>query len=354
VKKYLSLILIIIFIHSYAAAQDNISKDEMIIDPESIKLLNDQIKAKKPVAQPAIVAPPVVNVGEPETKTTAPVVTNITSGATENSLSIDPESIKLLNDQIKAKKPVAQPAIVAPPVVNVAEPETKTTEPVVTNITSGATDQNNNNISAENAPSSEYKATKAPEPVGYIYSDWSGSIMFDNSLIKLLDSTLMEFSNIAPGNKQVNSKEVAGNDVKSILDLATKNNISPSFYLGSIIFHSIDDWVIWINNKKITAKKRTDLKFIIPQLECLEVNEDYVIFSWKSRMLDDLSPGWKGKLSLVKNSNNYYNANNGINIKDDAVNFRLYPNQTLSIYDMDILEGYVPEHVAVAQTQKAN
>ncbi len=330
-KKYLYFTLTIIFFHSYVMAQDNASADEVVIDPESIKLLNDRIKAAIPIIQSN---PTTI----PNIVTPTPAITD-----TPGSSSV----ITKTNPVVKTTPPVITNTA---PVVSTKTPEIITTPPdnALKNTTSPST---------ASPPPPADKSTKTEETASYIYSDWSGSIMFDNALVKSLDSALVELSNMRSDDKKVNSKNNSSNsnDVKSILDLATQNNISPSFYLGSIIFHSDNDWTIWINNKKITAEKRSDLKFIIPQLECVNVNEDYVTFSWKSRMIDNLSPGWREKLSLVKNTNNYYNENNGITFKDnEVITFVLYPNQTLSVYDMDILEGYVPEHIAATQKQEVN
>ena len=175
--------------------------------------------------------------------------------------------------------------------------------------------------------------------------------MFDNSLLKSLNSAIDDFnSNKDQIKKNISSSETNNNDVKSILDLATQNNISPSFYLGSILYSSKDDWTIWVNSKKIIAKKKEDLKFIVPQLKLLDINEQYIIFSWQSRMLDNLSPNWKDK--LIKDANSYHSKDNRIVITDSNIlTFKLYPNQSFSIYDMEILEGFVPDHVEVKKSK---
>jgi hypothetical protein len=178
----------------------------------------------------------------------------------------------------------------------------------------------------------------------YIYSDWEVSIMFDNEKIKQLNKALKNFkeAKLSPPpifTGPINNANTAPK-INSILDLASNANVSPSFYLGSIIFNNANDWVIWINNKKLITAKKADLKFSVPGLEIIGVKDNYVSFNWGSRNLDLLSPNWQKKLTYNQKNGQYTSNNKKIAVNNNVITFSLYPNQSFSVYDMAIVEGY--------------
>jgi hypothetical protein len=181
---------------------------------------------------------------------------------------------------------------------------------------------------------------EAPEKIKYIYSDWDRSIMFDNEKVKKLNEAINKFKNAKSNNLPAEGIPNDEPKISSMLDLAANTNFSPSFYLGSIIFNNPNEWVIWINRKKLIAAKKTDLKFAVPGLEIIAVKDDYASFNWSTKMLDLLSPNWQSKLTYIQKDGQYVNKNKKIVVHNDIITFSLYPNQSFSVYDMAIVEGY--------------
>lgn len=125
----------------------------------------------------------------------------------------------------------------------------------------------------------------------------------------------------------------AGNEEDFLSKLVAPATLSteytyPQFFLSSIIYHSPEDWVIWINNTKITSENSL-INGI--NLRILSVDSKKVVLEWIPQKTD------KVDLANVDSDNN---------IKTDFMNnkvvFELHTNQTFTSYAMKIVEGNPP------------
>jgi hypothetical protein len=311
---------------------------DLIIDPDSIKSLSPkfeevtkpkegmtfekQIITKPPtIIQNPVLLPPPVLLPAPDLSKTKDEASTL---KVDLPKVIAPVDNKFVDNKLVEKK--------NPPGVN----------NVPHNVASQV--QSNSNIPAPKI--SNNPPSKKPADNNYKYSDWKGSIMFSLDKIKALNDAISDFnlgktSTVAPSAILPNT-----NKIDSILDLATKNDVSPSFYLNSIIYVNEDNWKIWIDRKKIDSNKINELKFIIPELNLLNITNSVVTFSWRTQALDTLSPNWKKKLNFNKDDNSFYSDNEDILIKNNGGNitFKLRPNQTFVLYNMEIKEGFTPDH----------
>ena len=102
------------------------------------------------------------------------------------------------------------------------------------------------------------------------------------------------------------------------------------FYLDSIMYHTKDDWVIWLNGNKITPElNKTDL-------EILQINRSMVKFRWIT--------GYKKFVSTIVKSieDGSVPEQASVEISDDIakIDFQLEPNQSLFISNyLEIKEG---------------
>ncbi len=102
------------------------------------------------------------------------------------------------------------------------------------------------------------------------------------------------------------------------------------FYLDSIMYHTKNDWVIWLNGNKITPElNKTDL-------EILQINRSMVKFRWIT--------GYKKFVSTIVKSieDGTVPEQASVEISDDIakIDFQLEPNQSLFISNyLEIKEG---------------
>ncbi len=102
----------------------------------------------------------------------------------------------------------------------------------------------------------------------------------------------------------------------------------PQFFLSSIAYYSPDNWVIWVNNEKITQ----DSAASISGLYVSEINKDKVVFEWQPKRMDkivdtkDYSPENPVQVNFITN----------------RIKFTLKVNQTFTSYAMQVVEGKVP------------
>jgi|GEM_PF-2668828 len=101
----------------------------------------------------------------------------------------------------------------------------------------------------------------------------------------------------------------------------------PQFFLSSILYHSPDDWVIWINGEKITKSSKNNQY----NLQVLEINKEKVTLEWKPERMDKITDiGETGQNSLIK-----------VDSINNKVTFTLKGHQTFTTYAMRIVEGKV-------------
>jgi hypothetical protein len=101
----------------------------------------------------------------------------------------------------------------------------------------------------------------------------------------------------------------------------------PQFFLESLVYHSPKDWVVWVNDQKITqdtARANTDIKV-------QQINESLVTFEWRPVSMDRVMEVWQKTPS------------EGVTVDaaQGVVVFSLHTNQTFSSYVMRVLEGKV-------------
>lgn len=185
----------------------------------------------------------------------------------------------------------------------------------------------------------------------YIFPNWSGSIMFDRLLLDKLNKAFAN-SNDESGQEKKSPKSTINLidngkskvPKKSAPIVKKESEIPPVFYLGTLFYLSDQNWVIWINNTKITSEEKSNLELIRDTLDIAEIHKDFVIFSRQTAILYKLSPGWEKKLLPDPLDRlNFTNDSNNINVESREnlyrVKFTLYPNQKFSVYEMEITEG---------------
>jgi len=101
----------------------------------------------------------------------------------------------------------------------------------------------------------------------------------------------------------------------------------PQFFLQSLVFHSPSNWVVWIENQKLTQ----DSPKGDAELSVVNIDQDKVSLQWRPVSMEKVNAIWD------KMPNNEAN----VNKREGTVIFTLRPNQTFSSYVMRPLEGKV-------------
>lgn len=101
----------------------------------------------------------------------------------------------------------------------------------------------------------------------------------------------------------------------------------PQYFLQSLVYHSANNWIIWIENQKITQDSpKNDA-----ELSVLAIDQDKVTIQWRPISMDKVNAMWE----KIPNDEVKVNKSEG------TVIFTLKPNQTFSSYVMRPLEGRV-------------
>lgn len=130
-----------------------------------------------------------------------------------------------------------------------------------------------------------------------------------------------------------NSKGIAEDDfLKNLEKMANmqdepKSFTYPQFYLASIAYHSAGDWVVWINNEKITQ----DSGISQDGLRIIDANNEKITVEWKPHRMDKITDSDNSENNAVK-----------VDLMNNKVIFSLKANQTFTSYAMRIVEGKVP------------
>ncbi len=106
-------------------------------------------------------------------------------------------------------------------------------------------------------------------------------------------------------------------------------------YLASIMYYTPKEWVVWINDKKITSETNKDTKELY--LKSVEKDQISVLWSVSATKLKVLLGKKADDLNLKMNENNQI-----------EVRFILKPNQTFILGSNSVVEG----KVTTAQTKK--
>jgi len=155
---------------------------------------------------------------------------------------------------------------------------------------------------------------------------WSGSIMFsitDNRRVhELLNSKK------AVKEKKQNTDE---KDIEKLMetisikseDLAKLPKEAPAFHLNSILYVAQDDWIIWINGKKISINDKDSF------VKVKKVTKNHAVLYWESEYFIYINKKWDSASG----------DNIEIDKKNHRVYFTLYPNQTFVTKTMEVVEG---------------
>lgn len=116
-----------------------------------------------------------------------------------------------------------------------------------------------------------------------------------------------------------------------------KASVSTSFYLNSIIYLSINNWAVWLNNYKLDYSSAGGI------VKINSVDSESAEFLWETRNLDKISPNWRSKLQQI-NDKLYRSQDRLIQItvgaeENSYIIFKLKPNQTFVVQDLAIIEG---------------
>jgi hypothetical protein len=119
--------------------------------------------------------------------------------------------------------------------------------------------------------------------------------------------------------------------LKQFAVIRTKNEVTvftyPQFFLDSIVYHHKNNWIAWINNKKITQDTAGENS----ELRIIGIDENKVVVEWKPLYMDKVAEVWqKTTHKDIK-----------VNTKEGTVVFTLRPNQTFTSYQMKVVEGKV-------------
>lgn len=172
------------------------------------------------------------------------------------------------------------------------------------------------------------------------------SFMFDSESIKLINLALKSKEENIPlsillpemfskketlvrpdaNNKQDKKNGTASDPAKII--------IPEVFFLKSILYIANNNWLVWVNNNKITHDKPID------EIKIKTIFEDRAEILWKTSNLEIISPEWKKNLQQIGNSKIYSNGKNiSIDTSNMEISFILKINQSFNSQTMKIEEG---------------
>lgn len=115
-------------------------------------------------------------------------------------------------------------------------------------------------------------------------------------------------------------------EVPKVEEKKSDENEKSYIYLASIIYFTAQDWVVWVNEQKITPKTNDRTK----ELYLRSVQKDQVDIMWTISLSKwKILSGRKSETSAPK-----INANNQV-----EVGFKLKPNQTFILSTNSVVEG---------------
>lgn len=171
---------------------------------------------------------------------------------------------------------------------------------------------------------------------------WYGSVMFNINSIRQLRDALRDYNiHLMADDLKLDPASLPSNyDYTNDILKINNPEVSPSFALNSIVYENQDNWVIWLNKKKVANTE--DIIDIIPHLKIDNINSKAVTLSWRTSFLDILSPNWKDLL-VTQDNIEFTSSDALINYSKNTglITFTLRPNQTFILYNMSIVEGIV-------------
>jgi hypothetical protein len=110
------------------------------------------------------------------------------------------------------------------------------------------------------------------------------------------------------------------------MDAESKTFTYPQFFLSSIAYRSAKDWVVWINDEKITQ----DSGISASGLKIIQIDNEKITVEWKPKKMDKITDPDSSLNDPVK-----------VDFLNDKVTFTIKANQTFTSYAMRIMEGKV-------------
>lgn len=160
------------------------------------------------------------------------------------------------------------------------------------------------------------------------------STMFYAEELKQVDAVIEAIKSQQPLPDEEDNQAVA----EVVPQPTIGNYIFPQFYLTSIVYQNAQDWVIWVNHKKITTKNQE----VIPGLRVDKVSRDHAAFTYN--FIGDAN---------INASSQTADPRIKINPNEQIVTFTLVPNQTFSAYSWQIYEGQVAPMQLVINNEQA-
>lgn len=165
-------------------------------------------------------------------------------------------------------------------------------------------------------------ANNEPEIKSLLFSDTDIATIHSARLFYEQHSNGVVDSSIAEDDFLKNLEKIT--ILKSYSD--PKSFTYPQFFLSSIAYYSPDNWVVWVNDEKITQ----DSGVSAAGLRVMEIDKEKVVFDWKPARMDkildnDYSPDNPVKVDFIENK----------------VSFVLKANQTFTSYAMQVVEGKI-------------
>lgn len=103
--------------------------------------------------------------------------------------------------------------------------------------------------------------------------------------------------------------------------------VYPQFFLASLVYHSDNDWSVYLNNQKLTHAQPEGTQGIRIQ----SIDKDKVTVEWNPSDMKKIEEVW-----TIKPNDEIL-----VDLRQRKVVFTLRPNQTFSSYVMRVLEGKV-------------
>lgn len=158
---------------------------------------------------------------------------------------------------------------------------------------------------------------------------WSGSLMYSPNDYKKLRDAIIIYQRLVR----------RGTPNGFLTGVSAIERRVPTFFLNSIVFLSKDNWTFWLNNKKYTMGKQTEI------FQVINVARDNVQLLWKpEQSINQWAPNWQNNLTITSGGD--YVSDNGaiwVNGTGDEIHFTLHPNQTFDPQEMHIIEGLPKE-----------
>lgn len=176
----------------------------------------------------------------------------------------------------------------------------------------------------------------APEKKDFSYGDSDLSILFLPTQIERMKSAIRSYESIS--HDTVAPVPMAPTDVSSTVSEIKEPLVYPVFYLASIVYHSPNDWSLWMSGRKITSgKNETDVSV-------LSISPNSATFIWRPSYSDTLlrrdraaayadATAYKNRLATSQSAS--------LDKETGSIKFTLRENQTFVVGYFKIFEGFV-------------